>query len=47
MTTVKKESKRFKMPSAYTVLILIILVIAVVSLVIADPMVKKQLYQML
>ena len=37
----KKEKSRFKMPTAYTVLILIILVIAAVSLIIADPMIKK------
>lgn len=36
-----KEKAKFKMPSAYTVLILIILVLACVSLIIADPMIKK------
>ena len=40
-TMAKKEKSRFKMPTAYTVLILIILVIAAVSLIIADPMIKK------
>lgn len=40
-TTAKPEKARFKMPSAYTVLILIILVIAAVSMIIADPMIKK------
>lgn len=39
--TVQKEKSRFKMPSAFTVLILIILVIAGVSLVLADPMITK------
>lgn len=38
---VKKEKTRFKMPTAYTVLILIILIIAAISLIIADPMIKK------
>lgn len=37
----KKEKLCFKMPTAYTVLILIILVIACISLIIADPMIKK------
>lgn len=41
MTSTQKENRRFKMPSAFTVLILIILVIAAVSLIIADPMIKK------
>lgn len=40
-TATQNEKKRFKMPSAYTILILIILIIAVVSLIIADPMIKK------
>lgn len=40
-TVVQKEKFRLKMPSAYTILILIILIIATVSLVIADPMIKK------
>lgn len=39
--TAQKEKSRFKMPSAFTVLILIILVIAGVSLVLADPMITK------
>ena len=41
MTSTQKEKRRFKMPSAFTVLILIILVIAAVSLIMADPMIKK------
>lgn len=41
MTSAQKEKRRFKMPSAFTVLILIILVIAAVSLIMADPMIKK------
>lgn len=39
--TAQKQKSRFKMPSAFTVLILIILVIAGVSLVLADPMITK------
>ena len=41
MTVTQQERKKFKMPSAYTVLILIILVIAAVSLVIVDPTITK------
>lgn len=39
MLTKKKSS--FKMPTAYTVLIFIILVLAGVSFIVADPMIKK------
>lgn len=43
MTTAapQREKRGFKMPSAYTVLILIILVIAAVSMIIVDPMITK------
>lgn len=41
MTTTQKQKSQFKMPSAFTVLLLIILIVATVSLIIADPMIKK------
>ena len=41
MTATQEKKARFKMPSAYTVLILIILAIAAISFVIVDPMIQK------